>query len=423
MKQSIKYVLCVCMLIYANSSFTHVLAAERYGIVATVNDEAISSIALRERLQVAIVSSGLPDTAEVRAKLLPQVVQLLIDEALLEQEAAKRGISIDEKDVNSALESVAVKNNITMEQLPEFFQQRGISLRAVKQQVRAQVVKVRVVGREVRPDVSVTDQEVEEKMENIASQTGKEEYHLSEIVLPVDTPEDEGKITKLAEKLYEELQKGSDFKSVAREFSRSSTAASGGELGWLVEDSISRELRMQVGALKSGQVSKPLRLADGYHIMRLNDRRAIVAANQAESEVGMRQIFVPAKAGATEEERQAQFAQLEQQKAAISGCEGFGTAAEQLGSTADSKMVMTQLKNVKEEIRNVLSDLPVGVASPIVKSEQGFHVFMVCERINATPSFVQPARVRDILEQQKLELHFRRFVQDLRRDSFVEIRI
>ncbi len=84
---------------------------------------------------------------------------------------------------------------------------------------------------------------------------------------------------------------------------------------------------------------------------------------------------------------------------------------------------MTQLKNVKKNIRDVLKELPVGTPSPVIKSDAGLHVFMVCERIQAAPNFVQPARVREMLQQQKLELHFRRYVQDLRKEGFVEIRL
>src|SRR5690606_29432085 len=147
----------------------------------------------------------------VKSKLLPQVLQLLIDETLLEQEATRMGVTVQENEMQEAMASLAVKNNIPVDALPDFFEEKGISERAVRAQVHAQILRVRIIGRTIRPQVAVTDQEVEEKMENIASQTGKEEYHLSEILLPVDTAEDEEKIKRLADKLYEELKKGRDF--------------------------------------------------------------------------------------------------------------------------------------------------------------------------------------------------------------------
>lgn len=398
--------------------------AQNYGIAATVNDSAITNISVKERLELAIASSGLPDTSEVRVKLLPQVVQLLIDESLLEQEAVSKGINLSEKEVDAAMASVAQKNNITLEELPAFFMEKGISGRAVRQQVRAQIVRTKLMAREVRPQVSVTQQDIEEKMENIASQAGREEFKLAEIVLPVDSPEDEQKVAKLAEKLYEELNNSSnDFSAVAREFSRSSTADAGGEIGWIVEDSLSDDLRVQISSLKSGEVSRPLRLADGYHLMKLENRRAIISASEAESEIGMRQIFLPVTANDALEVRQQAVNRLNALQSSVRGCEAFAAAAEQLNSQADSKMVMTQLKDIKENIRNTLVRLPVGVPSPIVTSDNGLHVFMVCERIQATDSFVQPERVRAMLEQQELELYFRRFLQELRREAFVEIRL
>ena len=179
---------------------------------------------------------------------------------------------------------------------------------------------------------------------------------------------------------------------------------------------------MQIGSLKSGEVSQPLRLADGYHIMRLNERRAVISAAKGESEIGLRQLFIPINSAGSEEDK-AKIARLTDVQKTIRGCNNFVSTAEKLGSTADPKMVMTQLKDVKEEIRNVLAPLPVGIASPLIKSEKGVHVFMICERIEATENFVQPERVREVLEQQELELYFRRYVQELRRGGFVEIRL
>jgi peptidyl-prolyl cis-trans isomerase SurA len=225
----------------------------------------------------------------------------------------------------------------------------------------------------------------------------------------------------LADKLYEELRKGGDFASVAREFSRSSTADTGGDLGWIIQDSLSRGIRIQVSGLKSGEVGQPLRLAEGYHLIRLNDRRAIVEADTDETEIGMRQMFLPFDQG-DDSSKQVLFEKLENIRKNISSCQNFDDVAQDVGSQADPKMVMTQLKDVKEEIRNVLKDLPVGTPSPIIKSEAGLHMFLVCERIRAVASFVQPERVREMLTQNKTELQFRRYVQDLRRNSFIEIR-
>lgn len=419
LKLTIRFAIAALLLIAPLASH-----ARDYGIAAIVNDSAITTVDVNERLALAMKGSGInADDNEARKRFLPQVVQLLIDEELIRQEAAKQGIKVKDSELREALASIATKNHLRPDQLDDFFASHGIDKHAITKQVTAQILRAHLLRREVRPQVVVTDQDVEEKMENIAADSGKEEFHLAEIVLPVDRPEDEETIRKLSLKLSEELQKGAAFDSIARQFSRSTSAANGGDLGWIAQDQLSRDLRTIVGGLKSGENTQPLRLADGYHLLQLKDRRAVVNADSGESEVGMRQLFLPLPAKATEQQKLSLFNTLDTARKTINGCENVEKVAKDIDSKADPKMVMVQLKTLNKNIRSVIAMQAVGTATPVIKSDEGMHVFVVCERTDAQPSFAQKEHVRELLLQNKMELQSRRFLQDLRRNSYVEIKL
>lgn len=69
-------------------------------------------------------------------------------------------------------------------------------------------------------------------------------------------------------------KKGADFASIARQSSEeTSSAAEGGKIGWLTEAQIQPEIRMKIAKLSLGNFSEPIRLSDGWHILKVDDIR------------------------------------------------------------------------------------------------------------------------------------------------------
>lgn len=396
---------------------------EAFNIVAVVEDEAISMKDVEDRMQLAIASSGLEATPEIKKRLLPQVIQMLVDEALYRQEAARESITVSAQDIEHAVATLEKENHIEPGHFYDFIKQKGIDKIAFTNQLKSQLLWKKIVSRKVTPNIVVTESEVEEKMENISSLSGMAEIHLAEILLSVDSPEREKEVSELAEKLQKEIQGGADFAAIAKEFSRSNTAERGGEIGWVQTDQLHNTLQSVVSGLSVGQVSNPVRTPEGYHLLFLKDKRALVASAPEETEIGFRQIYIPLKDSLSPQQKTEVVEGLKKVKQDVKDCQEFEVLAKKVHSAVPPTMVMSQLKDMNAKIKETITALPIGKSSPVIQSGKGLHVFMVCERIEAGTSFAKREKLQDMLFDMKLSLQARRFMRDLRRNAFIDVRI
>lgn len=241
-------------------------------IVAVVNNEIITEQELRSRILLAIVISGLPDTTDTRQRIAPQVLRSLIDERLQVQEAKRLKLDAADADIDKAFDNIAQRNNLTHDQLVQFLNSRGVSAQLVRDQLRAQIDWIRVVQREIRPKVVVTEDQVSLAMR--APNTANEEVHLSEILLPVYEPSQLSTVMQDARQLTQEVRNGANFNAVARQFSAAQSKDDGGDLGWVPIASVLPDLQPIIGRLQPGQVSDPVETPVGIHIFYVSERRA-----------------------------------------------------------------------------------------------------------------------------------------------------
>lgn len=249
------------------------------GIAAVVNDDIISISDLTARLQLALVSSGLPNTAETRQRLTPQVLRSLVDERLQLQEASRANVSVTEKEITDALGRVAEQNRMQRDQLEKMLSSQGVPRSTLEDQIRSTIAWGKLVQRRLRPSIEIGQDEIDQVIQRIQANAGKPEYLAAEIFLAVDAPEREDDVRRLADRLYEQIGQGASFPAVARQFSQSAGAANGGDLGWVQQGQLPEDLDAALKQLRPGQATRPIRSITGYHILMLRDERAVGGAN------------------------------------------------------------------------------------------------------------------------------------------------
>jgi peptidyl-prolyl cis-trans isomerase SurA len=254
--------------------------ANQEGIAAVVNQDAISMTDLSDRMKLIIISSGLPDTPEIRERLQPQIMNSLIDEQLMMQEAKKRDITVSDEEVEQGFASLAEKNKIPSEQFKKMISGSGVNIATMNRQIGAQMGWSKVIQKVMRPQITVTDGDIDEYLGRLVANKGKEEYLLAEIFLPVETPDQDVPMQQLAAKLANEMRTGkAPFQKVAQQFSKGAGAAQGGDLGWMQQGQLPQELEAPLPALKPGEITNPLRSISGYHLLMLRDKRLLSDEN------------------------------------------------------------------------------------------------------------------------------------------------
>lgn len=256
------------------------ISAQVQAIVATVNDDVISMRDLGRRVSLVIASSGLPNTEQIQQKVAPQVLNNLINEKIMLQEAQKLGLSVDEKEIEQGFDHIASQNKMTGVEFAKMLTRGGLDVATMHEQVKAQLAWTKVVQKKLQPQIVISDRDIEDARERILSKVGSNEYLAAEIYLPTDSTRSEKETRQLANQFVKEIKSGKvSFFKLAQQFSKAAGSTKGGDTGWLHEDQISDEVLSALKSTQKGKVTKPIKTIAGYHIFFLRDKRTLSEDN------------------------------------------------------------------------------------------------------------------------------------------------
>ncbi|MGB0630206.1 MAG: peptidylprolyl isomerase [Alphaproteobacteria bacterium] len=394
-------------------------------IAAIVNDELITAYDLESRMKLVILSTRLPNTVEVRRRIRSQVLRSLIDERLQMQEAKRRNISVSKRDLRRAKTTIENQNKLPKDGLERILRQNEVPLSAMEEQLRAGIAWSKLVGRRLRPRITIGEDEIDEALDRIKSRQGQTEYRLAEILLAVDGPEEEDNVRRTADRIRTQLQNGANFAAIARQFSQSATAAVGGDLGWVHEAELGDDLKDLVPSLRRGAISQPIKTVTGYRLLTLQGSRKIAETESKPETVDLRQIFLPFPRAATPIDVEAQIDLAKTVRDTATGCPDFDLLAKEIQSPRPPNLGRFALKDLSPAIRAVVRDVPAGKISDPVKMPGGVLVLMVCSREGGKGEIKLPERdaIADRLMQERLALMARRYLRDIRLSAVIDIRV
>ena len=386
------------------------------GIAAVVNDNVITTTDLEQRMKLAILSSGLPDTADVRAHLLPQILRSQIDEQLQAQEAKRLGLSVTKDEIDQALARIAQDNKIQGD-MRHFVTAHGGSPVALEAQIRSGLLWNKVIQRELRPRVEVGDDEVDAVIDRVRGDAGKKEYLVSEIFLAVDNTKDEEQVKQVADDLVAKIKGGANFSAVARQFSQGTGATQGGDIGWIQQGQLASELNRALAKAEVGKIIDPIRTANGFHILGVREERTVALGDPDKARINLMQLFRP-YAGA---DKNAVTQEASRLRGRMQSCvdpdsvlAGFpGWKAQKLGDMAPAK--------APAWIVDKVSGVAAGSASQPLVTDKGVALLFVCSRSDGGD--VDREAITRSIGAEKLELQARRLLRDLRRNAYLDIRL
>lgn len=399
------------------------LVAQSMRIVAVVNDEMISGYDLDQRIRLLTGGGNLPNSAEQRNRLTAQVLRSMVDERLQMQEAKRLNIRVEPKEIDDALARIEKQNDVPAGQLAERLKADGMSIDTLQTQVEAAIAWAKVVRRRGARFATVGDDEVDEALQRIKENAGKPSHLISQIFLPVDSPQEENQVLNNARRLFDELRNGTPFTALAQQFSQDASARAGGDMGWLQVGQMPDEVEQILAQMPIGAVSQPIRSTEGYHIVALRDRRAPQGgASDADVQVSIHQIIVPLPANAQADEATGQRNLAQTLSETLNGCDDMDKAAKEMGSTSSGGTGLLRVGEMAPDLRKVVLGLKVGQPSQPIATEGGLRVLMVCERQDPPSNLPDRQEIQRTLVEQKLELQARRLLRDLRQTAFVDIR-
>jgi peptidyl-prolyl cis-trans isomerase SurA len=235
-------------------------------IVATIDGEPITAHELR-RYSEERGPAGVPEAA---------VLQALITEKLLEKEIKVQGIAARDEEVTRYVEEIQARNGMDEERFAKALAAQGMTLEAYRAKVKSEIERVQLVNREIRQRVNVSPEEIQRYYDG-----HREKYAISErvrvrdILFAVDPGADDETVVRERQKALEVRQMaldGADFGALARQFSEGPGAAKGGEIGVFSRGAMEGPLDEAAFALKTNEVSEPVRTGAGFHLLRVEER-------------------------------------------------------------------------------------------------------------------------------------------------------
>lgn len=388
---------------------------------AIVNGEVITQTDVAHRLMLLAIADGGQLPADQVEALRQQVLRNLIDEVLQIQAAKRAEITVTDKDIDKTLERVAGNVKMTPAQLTDFLKGHGSSIRTLRRQIEGEIAWRRLQQQKIENSVAVGDEEVKAVIERLNASKGAEEYKVGEIFLSA-SPSQMSQAMANANRIIEQLRQGASFAAYARQYSEASTAAVGGDLGWVRPAQLPDQLATVLRTMQPGQVSTPIQVPGGVSIIAVQDARKILSADPRNAVLSLKQVSISFPAGTTRaqaEERVAKFAAAAQN---VGGCGG----AERIANEFNGEVVQSDqvpLRQLPAALQEMMLPMQVGQATrPFGSIEEGVRTLVICGRDEVDPTAPTYDQVMNQLSEERINTRARRYLRDLRRDAVIEFR-
>ncbi len=395
-------------------------------IVALVDDDVI----LRSELDLAI--KGIVDRIRQQGGDLPpkqllekQVLERLIIRRLQLQRAFQTGIRISDSDIDDAMLRLAQQNSLSLIQLRQVIEADGESFVEFRQNIGEEMMTERLRQRVVNGMDPITDTEIEILLASNRFNSG--EYNISQILIALPegaTPQQISVQESKANNVYQQLKEGLDFASAAISYSGSQEALEGGLIGWRDLNSVPVVFSEAIKNLRAGQFTVPIRSPAGFHIVRVNDFRD--RSQVMATEFRARHIMVAVNDLVGPREAMLEIRNIHKK---LNEGEDFETLARENSDDISSANLggdigwFTPLA-YGERMEQTLSAMNDGEISEPFQTEDGWHVV---ERLGKREKDVTDESLRNAarnnLLQQKMDIELERFLQQVRDEAFVEVRL
>lgn len=384
-------------------------------IVAVVNDRVVSALDVVHRMRFVMISTQLPNTAETRQKLTPQIIRSLVDEQIQLQESNQQNIRVSEREIDKKIRDLEKQNKLPAGKLKSELTRMGTDILTLRDQIRARIAWAKTVARRMRRENQINDEDIDEELAQIKKRRNQPQYRVSEIFLSIDNPDQEKQIRATALRLLAQLKGGAKFSSLARAFSQSTSALLGGDLGWIQRGRLDQNLDESIGGMAAGDVSQPIRSFAGLHILKLQKIRQPSSKNDAQ--VSLRQVVLRKEGGSTLRDKANVI------RKSLSGCDKFDDMVKAVGNPTSGSLGKMKISELPKNLREGVQALNVGeLGAPVITASGREVMFIVCNRKAHVAKLPNRSKIRQNLLSKKFERLSKRYLRDLRRNAFIDVR-
>ena len=403
----------------AQEQLTSAEVIERSGVplgsvAAVVNNSVVTTFDLRQRMRLMLASAGGQVPIEARAQLQQQALRDLIEEKLKLQEAAEFELEITNEELEQELTNVAANSGLELPQFIEALEADGISPLSLQEQIQASIIWPQLVQGRFRDRIRVNEDEVDDTLSRMREDASLEQFLVSELCIAVADPSQAQQYYQGAMQLIEQMRAGVPFSVVAQQFSACTTAAVGGDVGWVRSGELPPELDEAIRELPPGAVTTPIPSEGAFMVLAVRDRREAVIAGEPTFKLA----YAAADESIGENTARLAFDKL----ATADACEDRAMRIDLGKGIGVALLENVTLNQVDERFRDFIEDLERGDTSAVIKADGVYHAAFVCDK---DEGLGLPSRValEDRIYGRQLTRVGQQYLRDIERRSLVDVKL
>jgi len=396
-------------------------------IVAVVNNEVITRLELDRRYQEVAGNLARQNTPlPPRSVLERQLLERMITELALQQHARNTGVRVDSAQVERALQRIAAQNQLDLAGLQAALAQQGQSLESMRATIRNEILVARARERDVDNRLSITDADIEGYLQTRAQQGKETEFNFAHILVTVPenaSPEQMQARRARAQDILDQLAQGANFGQLSASHSDAPDALQGGVSGWREAGKMPSLFADALTPLRPGQLAPLLRSGNGFHILKLIDRRGL-DTQLSVTQTRARHILIRTNELTSASDARNRLLQLKER---IDNGVPFADLArlhsEDPSASRGGDLGWLNPGDTVPDFQRAMNDLKPGQVSAPTQSPFGWHLIQVQERRDQDVTQErQRLLARQALRERKGEEAFQDWVRQIRDSAYVELR-
>jgi peptidyl-prolyl cis-trans isomerase SurA len=392
-------------------------------IVAIVNDTVITQADLDNRFTLMQRQMRLNLSDKQKKELHARTLGTLIDEELYQQYADDHSLYVLPQEVDRAIHNLEQSGGLKQGAFAEMAKDL---IRTAKKQVSGNILWQKIVTGNIRPKVSIPNDEIDLLIENLLAQSQTVEREISHILITTDNPADELKIQQKITDIHTQLEKGENFGALAKTFSMdNNSAANNGYLGWFSTGEMSPALEETMEALEIDSYSTPVQSAAGWHIIKLESIRKTSKVSSAPiDEINLWKV----SADITKAEKEP-IRKLKKAMKKIKESEDISAIIKEFGSdvnlTGSGSLGWISIDGLSMDMLRTLKKTDPNTKSKLIETNSKMEIYFIKSKRTVMSEQFQKYRdrVRERLTDNRVELLARKFLRNLRRKAYIDVRL
>ena len=373
------------------------------GLIVSVNSNVLTTYDLSERIKLALKALDLEDNISNRDNVREKVLELLIIEKIKKSEAVKENINHTDDEL---IDFASLLYNFPREQFEEFKlfinEENSIDVDILMEQLSAELMWKKLLQKKFSSKIIISQQEIEKILNDEKKKQGKYEYNFTEVFFENKTNNDWSESKKKLKNFVSLLDQGISFNNLADKYGFGNENQDS-ELNWTIEDNLDIEVKKILTEMKEGDISKEIKVNDGYKIVKLNRKRIFGYAM-------LKYSFIKISSFEIENLDFSKFS-------SISCSDDKFNINEKISAIKLTDVVASEMVNVYLE---KLKKLEKGKFSTVISHDNQFSVLKLCDKKNELNQVEQRNKIQNNLYAKKFNQLASTFIANLRKNANIK---